>query len=435
MIFERMFFCLKRWHAISWISGIVLFMTPIDALANWKIVDALDLSPFVPMVLDALMAVATGGYNFFVGNGNGIIYLLIWGFLALSLALYMVKMFFPKLWVSFFGFSGGGEMANGITGMKIAENVLKPGLRAIIAATVLLQIKPIYVTEWLINPFLGVGSMYTEHIVKTVNQQGAGNTVECPQYIIEHGWISEKNCNFLVKPVASISQANNRIIKRGFEYLTKGLRGLLLPIPHGGKDFLDFVTGILLVTTFVSCNIYMALLIIQAIFEFGMSLILYPFNVLMWVAKPKDPEKWFDVWPAFDGIIKALQKLIISMIACAFIFVINVAIVKSLFQHGNSEFSVVANGSSTTNVPVPQMVQQAGSFGEHILLWMSAILTFFLMTSIFNETRKRLDSYLGAGSDDLYKSVTSDTKKVWGGFKTAKKSYGKAMEFKKLLKK
>ena len=55
-----------------------LFIIPQPALADWAIVDQLNLAPFVPLVLDAMMAIASGGYDFFVGNGDGIIYLLVW---------------------------------------------------------------------------------------------------------------------------------------------------------------------------------------------------------------------------------------------------------------------------------------------------------------------------------------------------------------------
>ncbi len=388
-----------------------LFLLPGDANAAWGILDSFNLAPFVPLVLDALMMVATGGYEFFVGNGDGVIYLLVWGFLAVSMALYLLKMYFPKTWISFFGFSGGGKIESGMT---TAMNLLKPALRAVIAAVVLLQIKPVYLTQWLVNPFLEFGAMYTHSITETINTTtGAAKKIECPEYVIEKAWISPESCEFLVQPVADISRANNQMIKRGFEFMMTGLRGLLVPIPRGGEDFMNLITGILLVTTFVSSNLFMALLIIQAIFEFGMALVLYPFQVLTYVVKPSD--RWFDIWPAFSGITKALQKLIISMIACVFILVINIAIIKSLFQWSSSLFVVAAGGAASSNVP--QMANSAMSFGGHSVLWISALLTFFLMIKIFNLTRQQLLDYTGGGSDAMYKQVIGDTKTVWKGGK------------------
>ncbi len=388
------------------LAAITLCSPIVAHAAEHTIVDALNLAPIIPTILDALMAVASGGYEFFVGEGDGIIYLLVWGFLAVTLVLYVVKMYFPKTWVSFFGFSGGGEMISGIDGMTIATNALKPCIRAIVAVTVLLQIKPVYLTEWLINPFLQFGALYTESITNTVNEAGvSAPQVDCPPSIVEQGWITQESCEFLVQPVSDISHANNQIIKRGFDFLLTGLRGLITPMSHGGESFLNVVTGIILIFTFVASNLFMAMLIIQAIFNFGMALVLYPFQVLTYVAKPND--KWLDIWPAFGGITKALQQIIVTMIACAFILCINIAVVKALFQWNSSVFVVAAGGTATSNVPT--VANNAMGFGEHSIMWLSAILTFYLMFRIFNMTRGKLNDYVGKGMDNLYNQVKGDT--------------------------
>lgn len=387
------------------LAAITLCSPIVAHAAEHTIVDALNLAPIIPTILDALMAVASGGYEFFVGEGDGIIYLLVWGFLAVTLVLYVVKMYFPKTWVSFFGFSGGGEMIGGIDGMTIATNALKPCIRAIVAVTVLLQIKPVYLTEWLINPFLQFGALYTESITNTVNEAGvSAPQVDCPPSIVEQGWITQESCEFLVQPVSDISHANNQIIKRGFDFLLTGLRGLITPMSHGGESFLNVVTGIILIFTFVASNLFMAMLIIQAIFNFGMALVLYPFQVLTYVAKPND--KWLDIWPAFGGITKALQQIIVTMIACAFILCINIAVVKALFQWNSSVFVVAAGGTATSNVPT--VANNAMGFGEHSIMWLSAILTFYLMFRIFNMTRGKLNDYVGKGMDNLYNQVKGD---------------------------
>lgn len=414
---------LKRAFIVA-IAAMVLF-SPIGAYAaDNSIVDALNLAPLIPTVLDALLAVATGGYEFFVGNGDGIIYILVWGFLAVSMGLYLIKMYFPKTWVSFFGFSGGGEMTGGgIDGFTIATNMLKPMIRAIIAVTVLLQLKPVYLTEWLINPFLQFGAIYTESITSTINETGVNAPqINCPPSVIQQGWISQESCEFLVQPVSDISHANNQIIKRGFDFINSGLRGLVTLIPHGGENFLNIITGIILVFTFVASNLFMALLIIQAIFNFGMALVLYPFQVLAYVVKSSD--KWLDVWPAFGGITKALQKIIVTMIACAFILCVNIAIVRALFQWNSSVFVVAAGGTATSNVPT--VANSALGFGEHSILWLSAILTFYLMFRIFNMTRQQLDSYVGKGMDKLYNQVTGDAKKTVDNTKKLGKTLGTA---------
>jgi len=213
------------------------------------------------------------------------------------------------------------------------------------------------------------------------------------------------------------------VIKRGFDFVNRGLRGLLSLIPHGGEDFLNLITGILLISTFVGCNLFMALLIIQGIFNFGMALILYPFQVLVWVVKPKDASKWFDIWPVFSGIVKALQQLVITMIACAFILCINIAIIRALFQWNTSVFNVAAGGAAMSNVP--QIANSSMGFGQHSILWLSAILTFYLMIQIFERTRAQLKKY-ASGMDGLYNQVTRDSKTVWRGANDWGKKIGRA---------
>ena len=159
----------------------------------------------------------------------------------------------------------------------------------------------------------------------------------------------------------------------------------------------------------------MALLIIQAIFDFCIALILYPLAVLTWTAKKSD--KWFDIWPAFSQIIDALKKLVITMIACAFMLCINLAAVRALFNWSSSVFVNAANGVAQTNVPA--ITNTAMNFGQHSILWLSAILTFFLMQNIFKMTRERLDLYTKGTKHDIYDNVTKNAKTMWGKIQSA----------------
>jgi len=409
----------------AWLCG--MFVAPSGAYANWEIVNKLDLSPFVPRVLDAFMMVARGTYEYFVGNGDGIIYILIFGFLAVSIFMYAALMWFPKRWTEFLGFSGGGEMWDGkLSGFGMAENVLKTAMRAIIAATFLLQVRPTFITKWLVNPFLEFGSIYTGAITNIVNDAGiSAPHTPCPDGVLSGDWMSVRSCEFLTGSIADLSAANNKVIKRGFEFLTRGLQGLVTIVSHGGQNIMNIITGILLISTFVGCNLFMALLVIQGIFDFGMALILYPFQVLSWVAKRND--KWFDIWPPFSGIISALQKLVITMIACSFILIVNVAVVRALFDFGGSTFNVATGGNATSNLSSSYLATNAVNFGGHSLLWLSAILTFFLMRAIFNKTREQLESY-APGMSGLYKQTKSDfdatREKVRGTYNSIKKILG-----------
>lgn len=401
----------------------VMFVMPGAAYAG-NIIDSLNLAPFVPMVLDAMMLVATSMYDFFVGNGDGFIYAFVWIFLGITITITLVKMYFPKTWLSFLGISGGGEIAEGkITGYQIIENTLKSGTRAIIAAVFLLQMKPVFLTQWLVNPFLELGSIYTGIITEQIIQDPQNiKQVECPADILQHDWISQESCEFLVQPVSDLSNANNQIVKYGFAQLTQGLKGLMTLIPHGGENFLNIITGILLIFTFVASNLFMALLIIQGIFNFGMQLILYPFHVMTYVVKSSD--KWFDVWPAFSGITKALQQLVVTMIACAFMLCINLAVIRALFNWNSSVFVVAAGGSAASNIPT--IANSASGFGQHSVTWMSAILTFYLMFKIYDKTQQQLNKYIGGGMDGLYKSVKADAGTIWGSIKKTGSAIGSA---------
>ena len=398
----------------------------MPSVVHASVVDTLNLAPFVPMVLDALMMTATGIYEYFVGDGNhtGIIYILVWTFLGITLTIGLVKMYFPKSALSFLGISGGGEIAEGeMTPYKLVEDTLKPCFRAFIASVLLLQLKPVYLTEWLVNPFLELGAIYTNQITETINETGATVApVQCPQEILDKDWISEDSCKFLIQPVYDLSNANNQMVKRGFDFLFQGMRGLLTLVPHGGEGFLNVISGIILITTFVASNLFMALLVIQGIFNFGIQLILYPFYVLTYVFKKSD--KWFDIWPAFGGITKALQQLIITMIACAFILCINIAIIKALFNWDTSVFVVAAGGSAHSNVPT--ISNTTMGFGGHSVMWISAIMTFYLMFKIFDITQAQLKKYIGSGMDGLYKDVKSDSKTLFKNIKDLSKKVGTA---------
>ncbi|MBR5354524.1 MAG: hypothetical protein IK122_00165, partial [Alphaproteobacteria bacterium] len=93
--------------------GVCVLCAFFTGPAHADILDAYNLAPFVPLVLETMMNIATSLYNFFVGKGDGIIYLFIYGFLLFYISLYLIKMHFPKDWLSFLGFSGGGEMVDG----------------------------------------------------------------------------------------------------------------------------------------------------------------------------------------------------------------------------------------------------------------------------------------------------------------------------------
>ena len=390
-----------------------------SAYAESGLLDAFNLAPFVPLVLETMMNVATSLYKYFVGNGTGLVYIAIYLFLGWYLCLYAFKMFIPKDWLAFLNFDASPSLWGGTQkNWSIIENVLKPCGRAIIAGLVLLQIKPIYVTEWLVNPFLEFGAIYTNNILEAVNNStiDVSSVPICPASIEKQGWISKSSCDFLIQPVYVISKENNRVIEYGFNFLTRGLTGMMNLVPNGGQDFLNIITGVVLIAAFVASNLFMALLIIQGIFDFCLALIMYPFKVLTWVVKQSS--NWLDVLPAFKQIIDALKKLVITMISCAFILCVNIALIRALFNWSSSIF---VSGNSVS------VIDASNSFGQHSMLWISAILTFFLMQKIFNMTRDKLNSYSGASSK-LYNDVTSTGKTIWQKTRNAPAMIKKILE-------
>ena len=115
------------------------------------------------------------------------------------------------------------------------------------------------------------------------------------------------------------------------------------------------------------------------------------------------------------------------MIACSFILIVNVAVVRALFNFAGSSFNVAAGGSATSNLSSGYLVTNAISFGGHSLLWLSSILTFFLMNAIFNKTREQLNKY-APGMTGLYNQTKSDfdatRKKARSTYESIKKIIG-----------
>ena len=85
--------------------------------------------------------------------------------------------------------------------------------------------------------------------------------------------------------------------------------------------------------------------------------------------------------------------------------IVNVAVVHALFGSTNTVFNVAAGGSATSNL----VTTNAIGFGGHSMLWLSAILTFFLMNAIFEMTKEQLNKY-APGMTGMYEQVKGDFK-------------------------
>jgi hypothetical protein len=362
-------------------------------MGDW--IDAFSLSWVVPLVLDSMMSVAMAVYDYFVGGGDGIIYVLIWGFLGLSIGIYLAKMYFPKEWLALFGFSDGGEMYGaGIDAWEISRNVLKPMLRAMFAIVILLQVKPQYITNFVVNPFLEFGAVYVNSITSVILPDGAPKTrAKCPSNLGDY--LTKDSCDFLINPIDEISAVNNGVIKKGFGFIDKGYRQITIPVLgiFMIKDgLLNIITGLLLVATFFSSNLFMALLIIHGIFKLGFSLILYPFKVMLYVVKKDDSAYWFNPWPALDDLVNSLKKLVVAMIAVAFMLLVNISIAGAMFNFDADSIQ---------------------GFGGQSIGWLTCIMTFWLLQQVFTETNKKLNEYVNdSAMTNFYKNVTDGVKAV-----------------------
>ena len=98
------------------------------------------------------------------------------------------------------------------------------------------------------------------------------------------------------------------------------------------------------------------------------------------------------------------------MIACAFILCVNIAVVKTLFNWSSLVFSDTTDNIAASGVS--GITNSSFTFGHYSMLWLSAILTFFLMYKIFEMTRKKLNDYSGIKTD-LYDNVVKSGKRLF----------------------
>ena len=368
------------------------------------LVDIFSLAWTVPLIMDSMMAVASAVYDYFVGNG--IIQALMGAWVVFWIGLYLVKMYFPKNWLALFGFSGGGEaytFGEKFGGWQVGEIVFKPMMRAIFAMIILLPLRPTFITQVLIEPFFAFGAMYTDVIIQTVMPEMAAAEIPCPHDLGE--FMSEGACRSLARPVHNISVLNNSVIMNGFQFLLLGFGGGFI------AGFMNIITGLFLIVTFFTSNLFTALLLIQGIFKFGLELIFYPFRVLISVVKSTNEKEktWFDPITALGSLADSLKALIIAMIAVSFMLIINISVVRALF-----------NASPDVEM----------GFGGHSITWLSAIMTFLILQKVFVMTRDYMEKFVtDKDMTGYYDKVSKDAiqiaknageggKKIIGLFKT-----------------
>ena len=373
-------------------------------LDGW--VETFSIAWMVPLVLDALMLVARAIYEYFVDSG--VFYAFITLFLLIDVSLYLMKMYFPKSWVEFLGMSGGGELYANPNAWGMGESILKRMVRALLASVVLIQIRPHHVTNYLIEPFMQFGAIYTESITTVIMPSSRAVPSGC--YMNLDGYMSSAACEFIMKPMNEIARVNTAIISSGLGLTLRGIGGFAWRsaaiVVTGGigafflgegwaASLLNIITGIVLISTFFSFSLFAAFMIIRGVFKLGISLILFPFRVMTFVMN--DSDKWIDPWPPFKEIVKDVRNLVVAMIAVSFVLIINITVAAALL---NFEFD-----------------GEAVSFGAHSATWISAIMSFYVMFEVFKRTQKLVEDYVKDGDmTGMYAKVKEGFEKQTGEF-------------------
>ena len=86
-------------------------------------------------------------------------------------------------------------------------------------------------------------------------------------------------------------------------------------------------------------------------------------------------------------------------------------------------FVAAAGGVAHSNLPTAG--HTSNGFAGHSMVWLSCILTFFLMHRIFEITKEKLMQYVGKDATGLYDQTKNDVKTGWGELKSASKKLKK----------
>lgn len=350
----------------------------------------LSLSPFIPITLDAISIVSMATFKLAKDLFPSLIYI----FLAVKITIYLFKMYMPKQLLGVLGFSGGGEMWDNPDAMNIVQTTLKPIIRAVIALAFLLQLSPKIMTEAVVDPLLKFGAIYTEKVLEATPNMIPDTPNQVRNISSENKLFTNETVDSMRRPLDALSQANNEFIVLGGKMTLHGLAKL---------SILTILSGLVMMATFFSSNLFIALLLLQAIFYLGLSFIMYPFYVLIYVVK--DSKDWINPIPAFTDIFQSLKKLIITMIASAIVTILNIQMIKALYSSGDVE-------KFNSLMEIEDADALAGSFGFQSMSWLYAIILIFLYYKIFTIIRGKISEYGGESDETMYNNVKSDSKYI-----------------------
>ncbi|MDR0448905.1 MAG: hypothetical protein LBG89_00380 [Rickettsiales bacterium] len=365
-------------------------LTFLPEVPEW--ISNVSLDKFIPFIIEVMTTASAGLYDFFVPLVQAVIWLLV-GF---NIALFVVKQFVPQNWLDFFGWKGGGEYYDNDKAAKLAWGVptrlAKMVVRASLATTLLLALRPAILTETIINPFLGIGSMYTEFIMSSQASGEAARPGTSSADCNTNSFLSEDVCLRLANPISEIIYRNNQVVVLGMDMMgvpsfitDAGASRMTLDM---GQNLFNFITGAVLVITFFLAGLYIASIVIQGILDFLFAVLMFPVKTLKWVMQT---DVWMNPKAALEDVVASLRKLVVAMIIGGIMTIVNMTLISALFGGG------VDVGLS--------------SWSDKFMILLSGILCLVVMTKLFDIAREKLAKY-GAPSDEFYKDITSNAQSL-----------------------
>ncbi|MDR0319559.1 MAG: hypothetical protein LBH81_02355 [Rickettsiales bacterium] len=363
------------------------FMTVLPDVPDWM--NGASLDKFVPFMIDVMTRVSAGLYDFFVP----LVSAFIWTLVGFNIMLFVIKQYVPQDWLDFLNIKNGGGYYDGKKTAELAWGIPKKlaqmMMRAALATTILLAVRPTFLTETIINPFLKLGSIYTESILNSPPGEGspkAGVGMECNT----HSFFSPEICNQMANPISGIIYKNNQVVTLGLDmmgvpsFITGG--NPMSKKPDMGLWLFNFFVGAVLAITFFLSGLYIASVILQGILNFCFAIMLFPFRTFKWVMQQTDA--WANPTEALKGIIDSLRGLVVAMVIGGIMTLINLSLIAALF--GQSGIS--ANLSS---------------WSDKFMIALSSILALLVMTRLLEIAKEKMAKF-GAPDETFYKNLTAN---------------------------
>lgn len=355
----------------------------LPAVPDW--ISATSIDKFVPFLIEIMMNVSAGLYDYFVP----LLTMLMWTLVAFNLAVFVIKQYIPGDYLGFLGIGDGGKYYNDAASMSwgIPERLAKQIMRGAIATTILLGARPAFLTEVIINPFLSIGTTYTEFILNASNVNA--NVPAAPARQCEtRDFFSPEVCTNLSNPIAGIIYKNNQVVTLGLTMMSIPAFMTGAPRVRGGDLggwLFNFIVGLALVATFFISGLLLASLLIQGILNFCFEIMLFPFKAFKFVMQSHDT--WANPWVALEGIITSLRKLVVSMIVSGIMVIINVTLIGAMFGAGG-------------------LGSEMNSWADKFTTLLGCVLCIVVLYRLFDIAQEKMTAYGASVDKEFYGNLT-----------------------------